>query len=314
MLPPASQVGVILVEEAGEVLEAHVLAALTPSTKQLIMIGDHQQLRPKVESYNLTVSGGKVRPGPCSSVAVKEGGMPQRMRAHIACSGWWWVGGWAHARAVTRSFGVRRMRPLAHTRPCTAPAIRCYSAARPSPFRRHAAECDSDTSSRRLQGFDLNKSLFERLILGGHPHQQLTLQHRMRPSISAIARHMTYPDLRDDPAMLDLARRPHVLGLASDVVFISHTVHEDGWGNKAGAVDAVSGFASISKCNTYEADFVVQTVNYLLLQGYTTDQMVVLTPYLGQLKVLRDKLSEQEVRACTVPTLPPRRGLRVSCV
>jgi hypothetical protein len=123
MLPPASQVGVILVEEAGEVLEAHVLAALTPSTKQLIMIGDHQQLRPKVESYNLTVSGGKVRPGPCSSVAVKEGGMPQRMRAHIACSGWWWVGGWAHARAVTRSFGVRRMRPLAHTRPCTAPAI-----------------------------------------------------------------------------------------------------------------------------------------------------------------------------------------------
>ena len=56
-----TQVGVILVEEAGEVLEAHVLAALTPATKQLIMIGDHLQLRPKVESYNLTVSGGKVR-------------------------------------------------------------------------------------------------------------------------------------------------------------------------------------------------------------------------------------------------------------
>lgn len=31
--------GVVLVEEAAEVLEAHVLTALAPSTKHLIMIG-----------------------------------------------------------------------------------------------------------------------------------------------------------------------------------------------------------------------------------------------------------------------------------
>jgi hypothetical protein len=47
--------GILIVEEAGEVLEAHVLAALqTDSTKHLILIGDHMQLRPKVETYHLT--------------------------------------------------------------------------------------------------------------------------------------------------------------------------------------------------------------------------------------------------------------------
>jgi hypothetical protein len=36
---------VILFEEAAQVLEAHVLAALSPRTQHLIMIGDHKQLR-----------------------------------------------------------------------------------------------------------------------------------------------------------------------------------------------------------------------------------------------------------------------------
>jgi hypothetical protein len=46
---------ILIVEEAGEVLEAHVLAALqADSTKHLILIGDHMQLRPKVETYHLT--------------------------------------------------------------------------------------------------------------------------------------------------------------------------------------------------------------------------------------------------------------------
>lgn len=33
---------VLLVEEAGEILESHVITALGPSTKQMILIGDHQ--------------------------------------------------------------------------------------------------------------------------------------------------------------------------------------------------------------------------------------------------------------------------------
>ena len=97
--------GVVLVEEAGEVLEAHVLSVLSPSVQQLILIGDDKQLRPKVETHTLTVA--------------------------------------AH------------------------------------------------------NGYDLNCSIFERLILSGMAHCTLELQHRMRPEIASIARHMTYPDLRD---------------------------------------------------------------------------------------------------------------------
>lgn len=39
---------VLLCEEAGEVLEAHLLTALLPSIEHCILIGDHQQLRPQV--------------------------------------------------------------------------------------------------------------------------------------------------------------------------------------------------------------------------------------------------------------------------
>ena len=46
---------VVMVEEAAEVLEAHVLTSLHPQLKHLVLIGDHKQLRPKVECYELSV-------------------------------------------------------------------------------------------------------------------------------------------------------------------------------------------------------------------------------------------------------------------
>ncbi|KAI4120999.1 MAG: hypothetical protein LQ338_006622 [Usnochroma carphineum] len=44
---------VLVCEEAGEVLEAHTLTALLPSIEHAILIGDHQQLRPQVKTYEL---------------------------------------------------------------------------------------------------------------------------------------------------------------------------------------------------------------------------------------------------------------------
>ena len=44
---------VILVEEAAEVLEPQLVALMGNWVKHLIMIGDHQQLRPSVENYKL---------------------------------------------------------------------------------------------------------------------------------------------------------------------------------------------------------------------------------------------------------------------
>ena len=42
-----------------EVLEAHILDSLASSTRQLILIGDHQQLRPKVQVYDLALDSKK---------------------------------------------------------------------------------------------------------------------------------------------------------------------------------------------------------------------------------------------------------------
>jgi hypothetical protein len=103
--------GIVLVEEAGEVMESHILSSLSSSgedsdsTKQLILIGDHKQLRPKVENFELSIVSGR--------------------------------------------------------------------------------------------GYNLDCSLFERLILTGHTSVALQVQHRMRPSISALIRAQTYPNLQD---------------------------------------------------------------------------------------------------------------------
>ena len=44
---------IIIVEEAAEILEAQLLAVLPASAQHLIMIGDHQQLRPQVQCDSL---------------------------------------------------------------------------------------------------------------------------------------------------------------------------------------------------------------------------------------------------------------------
>ncbi|KAH9912307.1 uncharacterized protein BXZ73DRAFT_56354 [Epithele typhae] len=46
---------VLMVEEAGQVLEAHILASLVPSVHHLICIGDPQQLRPTLANYTLSM-------------------------------------------------------------------------------------------------------------------------------------------------------------------------------------------------------------------------------------------------------------------
>ena len=43
----------VLLEEAAEINEAAVVAALPATAQRLVMIGDHEQLRPKVNSFKL---------------------------------------------------------------------------------------------------------------------------------------------------------------------------------------------------------------------------------------------------------------------
>jgi AAA domain len=185
---------ILLVEEAGEILESHILTALSSVTKQLVLIGDHKQLRPKVSNYALTVEKG--------------------------------------------------------------------------------------------EGYDLNRSLFERLVLSGYPHTTLTKQHRMCPEISALVRHLTYNDLKDDEETLN---RPVLRGLRDRVIFFNHNHLELAATEIADRRDEGG---KISKKNEFEAAIVLKCLRYVAQQGYGTDKVVILTPYLGQLKLLHDMLKK----------------------
>ncbi|RPA83460.1 P-loop containing nucleoside triphosphate hydrolase protein [Ascobolus immersus RN42] len=190
----ASRPGILLVEEAGEVLESHVLTAMGPSTNQLILIGDHKQLRPKANNYKLSVEKG--------------------------------------------------------------------------------------------DGFDLNRSLFERMVLGGYPHTTLASQHRMCPEISALVRHLTYPTLIDAPSTQD---RPPLRGFQNRVMFVHHERPEKDANRIA---ERRSKGEATSKENDFEAEMVLKCVRYLAQQGYGTDNIVILTPYLGQLLRLKEILEK----------------------
>ena len=52
----------VMLEEAAEINEAPVLAALPRSVERLVMIGDHKQLRPQINSFKLQVRTSNVMP------------------------------------------------------------------------------------------------------------------------------------------------------------------------------------------------------------------------------------------------------------
>lgn len=126
-------------------------------------------------------------------------------------------------------------------------------------------------------------SLFERLVHSGMPLATLTTQHRMHPDIARFIR-PTYPKLLDSPLV---SSREPVKGFRPDlrVAFVSHQFPE-------GGQDEDQDEMSMSYSNAHEADMVAGIVQYFRNQGYSTDQIVVLTPYLGQLRLIMSKLRE----------------------
>jgi hypothetical protein len=180
---------VVIVEEAGEILEASVLTSLTSSVKHLVMVGDHKQLRPKLEKYQLR----------------KESG----------------------------------------------------------------------------SGIDFDVSLFERLALQlNFPVLSLTEQRRMRPEICDLIRLSTYPSLKDHPSVRN---RDNIRGISNNIVFIDH--------NNVEGTDADGALLGTnSKINTHEVMMVKEMVNYFILQGYEPEDIVILTPYLGQLVRIQAEL------------------------
>ncbi|PFX21266.1 NFX1-type zinc finger-containing protein 1-like [Stylophora pistillata] len=174
---------IVLVEEAAEVLEAHIITSLTKECQHLILIGDHKQLRPKPEVFELAMK------------------------------------------------------------------------------------------------YHLDVSLFERMVKVGLYCETLNVQHRMRPEIASLMKHI-YDDLENHESVEEYE---DIKGIKKNMFFINHSHLENPFED------------SNSHVNDHEVQFLVALCRYLLQQGYEAHQITLLTTYTGQMFAIRDCVQEKEI-------------------
>lgn len=176
---------ILVVEEAAEILESHIVTSLAPRTQHLILIGDQQQLRPI----------------PCVYKLAKE--------------------------------------------------------------------------------YNMDVSLFERMIKNDINYCKLSVQHRMRPDIAALISPHIYSNLVNHKIVTEFE---DIKGVKKNVFFISHNIYEKQERD------------SKSKVNEHEARFLLKLCDYLLYQGYDPSQITILATYSGQLFNLKKIASENQSR------------------
>lgn len=173
---------IILIEEAAETLEAPVIAACVESLEHLILVGDHQQLRP-------------------------------------------------HCHVKEHEMGEGR-------------------------------------------AFNLNVSLFERLVINNVEFDTLLRQRRMIPEIRRILRPIYGDKLEDHPYVMDVNNRPPIPGMGGiNSYFLTHEWPE-------------TRDDHMSSCNIGEAEMIVGFFNYLVFNGVPVEQITILTFYNGQRKTI----------------------------
>lgn len=175
---------IVIVEEAAEVLESHIVVALTKSCQHLILIGDHKQLRPTTAVYHLA------------------------------------------------------------------------------------------------KKYNLEISLFERMVSNGMHCQTLEVQHRMRPEIAKLIVPAVYPKLENHSSV---HYYPPIQGLTTNMFFISHNKEEE-------LVQDSS-----SRLNEHEARFLIKLARHLILQGYEPNEITILTTYSGQMFQLWKERREHSI-------------------
>ena len=148
--------------------------------------------------------------------------------------------------------------------------------------------CNHELTQEHLRGerFALDVSLFERLVKPRPgevklPFTSLRTQRRMHPSIAELIRQTLYPALEDHASVFDY---PEVEGIRKRLFWLDHEKKED----SSSSQDTVK---SYSKSNSFEVEMVAAMVSHLIRQGaYDTEDIVILTPYLGQLRKIKQRL------------------------
>jgi helicase required for RNAi-mediated heterochromatin assembly 1 len=141
--------------------------------------------------------------------------------------------------------------------------------------------------------YNLNVSLFQRMVNLKMPFVMLNQQRRMRPELRRILNPF-YPKLVDHPSVKDSNNRPDVPGMGGrNSWFFHHTWPEDM-------------NANFSKFNEQEAEMITNFFAYIVSNGTPPEKITVLTFYKGQRKVLlrllkrHPSLMGSEFNVCTV--------------
>ncbi|CAF4654475.1 unnamed protein product [Rotaria sp. Silwood1] len=125
--------------------------------------------------------------------------------------------------------------------------------------------------------FNLDVSLFERLIKNKMPSIQLCVQHRSIPIISSLTHHFYDIPILNHESVLN---RPSIIGVTHPLYFIDHGNFEE---NVADGV---------SKRNSYESTYILQLADYLLKQGYEKNDITILTTYMGQRQQIQKSMNQ----------------------
>ena len=140
---------------------------------------------------------------------------------------------------------------------------------------------------RLAKKYNLDVSLFERMIKNDMPCHRLNVQHRMRPEIAELMAPI-YDGLLNHESV---THYENVAGVKQNMFFIEHSQRE------------AENEDLRSHLNTHEARFVAAFCRYLMQQGIPASKITVLTTYTGQLLTLKKvmpKFSFQGVRITVV--------------
>lgn len=140
----------------------------------------------------------------------------------------------------------------------------------------------------------LDVSLFERLVNNGVPYQTLKTQHRMRPDIACLLTPVFYSVLENHPCTQN---REPVRGMKKNMYFMSHTFHEK-------EHKATHGYS-----NMFEATFIIALCQHLLRQGYRTSDIVIISMYIQQVRLLKQLQSkEKELSSLAITSVDNFQG------
>ncbi|XP_073443904.1 NFX1-type zinc finger-containing protein 1-like isoform X1 [Dendrobates tinctorius] len=146
----------------------------------------------------------------------------------------------------------------------------------------------STTVYELAKNFNLEVSMFERLIRMKIPYVRLDYQHRMRPEIAQLLTPHIYDKLENHASVLTYES---IKGVCHSLFFVDHNHLEEHI--KEGK----------SHQNVHEAAFVKSLCLYFIQQGYSPSQITLLTTYSGQLHCLQKMMPKaqfQGVRVCVV--------------